>query len=44
MVYDQPYDKFGKGKFESMWYDLYVIHHYLGKGAYILAKYNGKIL
>ena len=31
LVYDQPNDKLGKGKFESMWYGPYVIHHCLGK-------------
>ena len=44
LVYDQANDKLGKGKFESMWYDPYVVHRSLGKGAYILADSNGHLL
>ena len=41
LVYNQPNDKLGKGKFESMWYIPYVIHHCLGKGEYTLIDYDG---
>ena len=44
LVYNKPNDKLGKGKFESMWYGPYVIHRCLGKGAYILVDFDGKIL
>ena len=44
LFYDQPNDKLGKGKFESMWYGPYVIHHCLEKGAYILVESNGQLL
>ena len=44
LVYDQANDKLGKGNFETMWYGPYIIHHYLNKGAYILAESNRKIL
>ena len=44
LVYDQAKNKLGKGKFDSMWYNPYVIHRYLGKGAYILANSNGHLL
>ena len=44
LVYDQPNDKLGKGKFDSMWYGPYVIHHCLIKGAYTLIDSNGKLL
>ena len=41
LVYDQVNDKLGKGKFESMWYGPYVVHHFLRKGAYILVDSDG---
>ena len=44
LVCDQPNDKMGKGKFESMWYGPYVIHRCLEKGAYTLIDSDGKIL
>ena len=44
LVYDQPNDKLGKGKFKSMWYGPYVIHRCLGKGAYTLIDSNGQLL
>ena len=44
LVYDQPNDKLGKGKFESMWYGPYIIHHCLGKGAYTLIELDRRIL
>ena len=44
LVYDQPNDKLGKGKFESMWYGPYVIHRWLGKGAYTLIDSDGQLL
>ena len=44
LVYEKPNDKLGKGKFDSMWYEPYVIHHFLGKGAYTLIDSNGKLL
>ena len=44
LIYDQPNDKLGKGKFESMWYGPYVIHHCLRKGAYILIDSDGQLL
>ena len=44
LVYDQPNDKLGKGKFKSMWYGPYIIHHCLGKGAYNLIDSDGKLL
>ena len=33
LVYDQANDKLGKGKFKTMWYEPYVVHHFLRKGA-----------
>ena len=44
LVYDQPNDKLGKVKFESMWYGPYFIHHSLGKGAYTLIESDGQLL
>ena len=44
LVYDQANDKLGKGKFESMWYGPYVIHQFIGKGAYILVGSDGHLL
>ena len=44
LVYDQPNDKLGKGKFESMWYGPYIIHHFLKKGAYTLIDSDGQLL
>ena len=44
LVYDQPNDKLGKGKFESMWYSRYAVHHCLRKGAYTLIEYDGQLL
>ena len=44
LIYDQSNNKLGKGKFESMWYVPYVIHQFLGKGAYILAGFDGHLL
>ena len=44
LVYDQANDKLGKGKFESMWYGPYVVHCFLGKGAYILVDSDGQLL
>ena len=41
LTYDKRYDKIGKGKFESMWYDLFVISKVLEKGTYKLVDYNG---
>ena len=35
-TYDQRHDKLGKGKFESLWYDPFVISKVLEKGAYEL--------
>ena len=37
LIYEQANDKLGKGKFDSMWYDPYVVHRCLNKGAYIPA-------
>ena len=44
LVYDQPNNKLGKGKFESMWYFPYVIHRFLKKGAYTLIDSDGQLL
>ena len=44
LVYDQPNDKLGKGKFESMWYGPYVVHCCLRKGAYTLIDSVGQLL
>ena len=44
LVYDQPNDKLGKGKFESMWYGPYVIHLCLIKEAYTLIDFDGQLL
>ena len=44
LVYDQPNDKLGKGKFESMWDGPYVIHCCLRKGAYTLIDFDGQLL
>ena len=44
VVYNQPNDKLGKGKFESMWYGPYVIHCCLKKGAYTLIDSDGELL
>ena len=41
LTYDQRYDKLGKGKFESMWYEPFVISKVLEKGAYELVDYDG---
>ena len=44
LVYDQSNEKLGKGKFKSMWYGLYVIHHCLKKWAYTLIDSSGQHL
>ena len=44
LVYDQPNDNLGIGKFESMWYGPYVIHHCLRQGAYTLIDSDGQLL
>ena len=44
LVYDQANDKLGKGKFEPMWYNPYVVHRCLGKGAYIIVDSDGQLL
>ena len=44
LVYDQANDKLGKGKFESMWYDPYIVHCFLEKGAYTLIDSDGQLL
>ena len=44
LVYDQPNNKLGKGKFKSMWYGPYVIHHCLKKGAYTPIDSDGQLL
>ena len=44
LVYDQPNDKLGKGKFKSMWYNPYVLHRCLRKGAYTLIDYDVQLL
>ena len=44
LVYDQPNDKLGKGKFDSMWYGPYVIHCFLGKWSYTLIDSDGQLL
>ena len=44
LVYDQPNDKLGKGKFKSMWYGPYIIHRCLEKGAYTLIDFDGQLL
>ena len=44
LIYDQANDKLGKGKFDSMWYNPYIVHQCLGKGAYILADSDGHLL
>ena len=41
LTYDQRYEKLGKEKFESMWYDPFVISKVLEKGAYELMDYDG---
>ena len=41
LTYNQRYDKLGKGKFESMWYNPFVISKVLEKGAYELMDYDG---
>ena len=33
LTYDQRHDKLGKGKFESMWYDPFIVGKVLEKGA-----------
>ena len=40
LTYDQRYYKLGKGKFESMWYEPFVISKVLEKGAYELVDYD----
>ena len=41
LTYDQRQYKLGKGKFESMWYDPFIISKVLEKGAYELVDYDG---
>ena len=41
LTYDQRYDKLGKGKFESMWYEPFIFSKVLEKGAYDLIDYDG---
>ena len=40
LTYDQRHDKLGKGKFESMWYDPFIISKLLEKD-YKLVDYDG---
>ena len=44
LIYNQANDKLGKGKFDSMWYDPYVIHRCLDKGEYILVEFDVHLL
>ena len=44
LTYDQRYDKLGKEKFESMWFDPFIISKVLEKGAYELVDYDGILL
>ena len=41
LTYNQRYEKLGKGKFESMWYDPFFISKVLEKGVYELIDYDG---
>ena len=41
LTYDHRHDKLGKGKFESMWYNPFVVSKVLEKGAYELVDYDG---
>lgn len=43
LVYNQSHDQLGRGKFQSMWHNPYVVKHCLGKGAYLLADPDGKL-
>eukprot|EP00253_Pinus_taeda_P036463 PITA_36463 len=41
LLYDQESDKFGAGKFKSLWMGPYIVKHVLAKGAYELMDYDG---
>ena len=41
LTYDQRHYKVGKGNFESMWYDPFIVSKFLEKGAYELVDYYG---
>ena len=42
-TYDQRHDKLRKGKFESMWYDPFIVSKVLEKGACELIEYDGTL-
>jgi len=44
LAYDIAHDTLGLGKFESLWWGQFIIHHCLTKGAYILAHDEGATL
>ena len=41
LTYDQRHDKLGKGKFESMWFDPFIVSKVLEKGASKLLENDG---
>ena len=44
LLYDQPKESLGEGKFKPMWHGPYIVRHILGKGAYELENYEGNML
>ena len=44
LLWDQPKEPLGAGKFNPMWHGPYVVKHVLEKGAYELVDYEGTTL
>ena len=44
LLWDQPKEPLGEGKFNPMWHGPYVIKHVLEKGGYELVYYEGTSL
>ena len=44
LLWDQPKEPLGAGKFNPMWRGPYVVKHVLEKGAYELVDYEGTTL
>ena len=44
LLWDQPKEPLGVGKFNPMWHGPYVVKHVLEKGAYEIVDYEGTSL
>ena len=44
LLWDQPKETLGVGKFNPMWHGPYIVKHFLEKGVYELVDYEGTAL